>query len=90
MNLHDAIRRACEKPTIEDAVSSSAASTLLDVPCGWKRGEPLVVSKRKAWYVEQQPKFNFDRKIEVDHIAYRWFYTFDEFAKFLRWWYEAI
>ena len=66
-------------------------SDKLNIPIGWEKGEPLVVSKRavsyqQAWFVEQRISFNIKKDIPQDAIAAIWFYTWDEFAEFIQWW----
>lgn len=69
-------------------------SNLLPVPSGWEKGEPLVVSmkqirSRKVWSVQQEMKFDVNRKIKPDHVAMQWFDDWDQFALFIQWWNEA-
>lgn len=64
----------------------------LHVPCGWKKGEPLIISKRVihgklAWYIKQDRRyFDLRENIPSNSIAGCWFYTRDEFAEFMQWW----
>jgi len=91
--------RGCQQLHCDPKQSQQSASNAgLDVPCGWRRGEPLVVSKRdvhykSVWFVEQKPSFNFREgaeKFKPGHIGACWFYSFEKFAEFIQWWHRAI
>jgi hypothetical protein len=68
----------------------------LKVPCGWTKAEPLVVSRKMihfkgAWVLEKEIVFNFSEShgaISDNHVAFIWFFTFEDMANFLKWWHE--
>jgi hypothetical protein len=76
-----------------EGCEASEYSDLLSVPSSWKRGEALQINKMvirggNAWTVERIPDFDYRSDIPMDAIAMRWFYTWEEFSKFIQWWYR--
>jgi hypothetical protein len=63
----------------------------LQIPAGWKKKEPLVISKnnihgKPTWTAAQEIKFNPSAKYTGDHVGLRWFDSFDDLTEFLNWW----
>lgn len=80
------------KPKAQEKAVSEF-SDLLSVPSGWTKGEKLAVDRRivkgqKAWFVQQPFAFTLfgDNKMPHDAVSAIWFYSFDEFAAFIKWW----
>ena len=65
----------------------------LQVPEGWSKKEPLVISKmvvsgELVWAAEQQRAPFLDNNFNLNTIAIRWFNSFDELTEFLNWWHN--
>lgn len=65
----------------------------LSVPSGWKKGEPLLISKRvvclkKAWFIQRPFNYDYAKEDNADDIACIWFFTLDEFQEFMQWWHS--
>ena len=63
----------------------------LQVPEGWRKKEPLVISKilvsgERVWTAEQQRAPFSDNNFNPNNIAIIWFHSFDELTEFLNWW----
>ena len=62
------------------------------IPPGWTKGEPLVISRRvvryqRVWFVEQRVSYSAKIDVRQDATYACWFFTWEEFAEFLQWWY---